>query len=113
MAIQFNRQPYTVTYYKDGEKHTIRRRPPAKQHDLLPTDEVSLKRQKNADYQAGDEFTVKHINQRQPNVLQLENAAGDTTFVDYYDLNLEAKRSLPDGESPLDLPQNTRYLLWP
>ena len=113
LAIQFNRQPYKVTYYKDGEKHIIRRRPPPKLHQLLPKDEVSLKLSKNADYQAGDEFTVKHINQRQPNVLQLENDSGQTTFVDYYDLNLEAKRALPGGESPLDLPENNRYLLWP
>ena len=67
----FSRRPYTVTYMKNGERHTIRRRPPEKLHNIWPEDEVSLLRGKNADFQAGDEFEVKHINPRHPNIIQL------------------------------------------
>ncbi|NRA66333.1 MAG: hypothetical protein HRU19_17740 [Pseudobacteriovorax sp.] len=113
MTIQFNRNPYKVTYYKDGEKKVIRRRPPLKLHDILPQDEVVLKKEKNADFQAGDAFRVKHINQRHPNVLQITNEDGVSTFADYYDLKLEKKFAARGGVDPLDLPENNRYLLWP
>lgn len=113
MAIQFNRKPYKVTYYKDGEKKTIRRVPPPKLHDMLPKDQVILNRGKNEDFEQGDEFKVKHINQRHPNVLQLSNDEGKTTFVDYYDLKLDKKFALRDGVNPIDLPENNEYLRWP
>ncbi len=113
MAIQFNRKPYKVTYYQDGVKKTIRRRPPPKLHNMLPKDEVVLKHSKNADFVEGDEFTVKHINQRHPNVLQITNEDGISTFADYYDLKLEKKLSYRNGVHPLDFPENNEYLLWP
>ena len=80
---------------------------------MLPKDEVSLKVGKNEDFEAGDEFTVKHINQRHPNVLQVTNDDGVSTFVDYYDLKLERKVAGRDGVDPLDFPENNKYLLWP
>ncbi|SMF38037.1 hypothetical protein [Pseudobacteriovorax antillogorgiicola] len=113
MAIQFNRKPYKVTYYKDGERKTIRRVPPPKLHDMLPKDKVSLTRGKNDDFETGDEFTVKHINQRHPNVLQVTNDDGRSTFIDYYDLKLEQKIAKRNGVDPLDFPENNRYLRWP
>jgi hypothetical protein len=111
--VRFNRAPYTVTYRQDGETKTIRRVPPLKLHDVVPDDLVSLKRSKNADFQAGDPFTVKQINPRQPNVLQVTGEDGVSTFVDYYDIHLEEMRGTRDGVEPLDLPINNRYLLWP
>ncbi len=111
--VKFNRTPYTVTYMKDGEKKTIRRVPPPKLHEMLPDDLVSLTRGKNADFKAGDEFTVKGINPRHPNVLQLTNEDGIDTFIDHYDLRLEEIRSTRDGVEPIDMPINNRYLLWP
>ena len=92
---------------------TIRRVPPPKLHDMLPKDKVVLQQGKNEDFETGDEFTVKHINQRHPNVLQLTNEDGRTTFVDYFDLKLEERRATRNGVSPLDLPENNSYLRWP
>ena len=109
--VRFDRQPYTVTYFKEGVKHTIRRRPPPKLHDVLPTDIVSLKYDKNIEWEDGDDFEVKHINPRHPNVLQLENDDGETTFVEYFDVDLEemvAPRRGRRGQSNPDA-----YLLWP
>lgn len=111
--VKFNRTPYTVTYYKDGVKKTIRRVPPPKQHEMMPEDVVSLTRGKNADFKEGDKFSVKSINPRHPNVLQLRNEEGLDTFIDYYDLRLEEMRGARDGVEPIDLPINNRYLLWP
>lgn len=111
--IHFSRAPYTVSYYKNGERHTIRRRPPEKIHDMWPDDVVSLTRSKNDDYQAGDEFNVKHINTRHPNVLQLEDDDGNRTFVSAYDLNLEEAIGYRDGVDPRDMEINNKYLLWP
>ena len=113
MAVQFNRTPYKVTYYQDGEKITINRRPPPKVHDLMPTDIVRLSRKKSDDFQEGDVVTVKSIQNRSPNTLQISNEEGLTSFVDYYDASLESKEYLPPGVSPLDLPKNNEYLLWP
>ncbi len=98
---------------KDGVKHTIRRQPPPKLHDIMPEDEVKLTRSKNADFKEGETLTVKGINPRQPNVLQLVNEDGLATFVDYYDAKLETIRSARNGVEVLDMPINNRYLLWP
>ena len=70
---------------KDGVQKKIRRTTTSKLHEMLPQDEVTLTSKKNDDFQVDDSFKVKHINQRHPNVLQLENDEGKTTFVDYYD----------------------------
>lgn len=112
-TIHFSRRPYTVTYYKEGERHTIRRTPPPKLHEIWPDDVVSLKTTKNADYLEGDEFTVKHINTRHPNVIQIENEDGDRTFVPSYDLELEDKVGVRYGIDPKKGTTYNRYLLWP
>lgn len=113
MGVRFPRTPYTVTYMKDGVKHTIRRQPPPKLHDTEVEDEVRLLRSKNDDFREGDTFRVKGITQRQPNVLQLVNEDGLSTFVDYYDTKLETMRGPRNGVDPIDFPINNRYLLWP
>lgn len=113
-AIKFSRKPYTVTYRDlQGETKTIRRVPPPKLHDVLPTDVVRLTHKKNDDFKAGEEFEVTSIAERQPNVLQIESSDGTRTFVDYYDVQMERKVAIRDGVDPRDEPVNNRYLLWP
>jgi hypothetical protein len=113
-VVRWTRRPYTITYQDlKGEKHTIRRVPPPRLHDMLPTDIVELTRQKNEDFVVGDEFDVKHINPRHPNVLQLTNDDEITTFVDYYDLDLVEEVADRPGVNHFDKPINNRYLMWP
>ena len=113
-AIKFSRTPYNVTYVDlKGEKQTIRRVPPPKLHEALPTDVVKLTRKKNDDFNEGDELEVVSITERQPNVLQLQKSDGTRTFIDYYDMQLEKRVALRDGVDPLDEPVNNKYLLWP
>jgi len=109
----FSRRPYNVTYFKDGEQKTIRRQPPPVLHNMLPTDEVSLTMSKNADYRAGDEFTIKSINPRHPNTIQIEDDDGNATFVAYNELNLEEMIAPRRGMGGRDAPERNRYLLWP
>ncbi len=114
--IKFNRDPYKVVYYKDGEKHTIRRVPPPKLHPMLPEDKVELTRSKNADFKAGDRFEVKDINPRQPNVLQIRNEEGLSTFIDHYDAKLMESGSdmiLNEAGELVEKPIDNDYLLWP
>ena len=111
--IQFSRRPYNVVYYKDGVKQTIRRVPPPKLHDIMPEDVVELKVRHSADWEEGEEFTVRNINPRHPNTLQLEKDDGATTFVAHYDLELIDEVGPREGGSPLDRPKNNKYLLWP
>jgi hypothetical protein len=111
--IQFNRQPYTVSYLKDGVKQTIRRIPPPKIHDIWPEDKVELKVGKNDDFEKGDQFQVKHISVRQPNVLQLVNGDGQATFIDAYDVELIDEGSYRSDLPAKEQPRNNRYLLWP
>ena len=113
MSIKFDRTPYTVRYVAEGKQKTYRRRPPPKLHDILPKDEVKLMQSKNDDFQASDDYRVKSINPKQPNVLQIVNDKGHTTFVDYYDLQLQEMGASRAGVEPIDMPQNTKYLLWP
>lgn len=113
-AIRWTRRPYTIVYQDlKGEKQTIRRVPPPRLHNMFPTDLVELTRQKSQDFLEGDEFEVKHINPRHPNVLQLVNDEEVSTFVDFYDVNLTEEVADRPGVNPLDKPANTRYLLWP
>jgi hypothetical protein len=113
-AVKFNRTPYKVSYRDlNGDLKTIRRVPPPKLHDALPTDVVKLTRKKNDDFQKGDEFEVVSISDRQPNVLQLQRSDGTRTFVDHYDIQLEKRVAFRDGVDPRDEPINNKYLLWP
>ena len=117
--ISFPRTPYTVTYQDlQGKLQSIRRLPPPKLHDILPTDVVELTHKKNDDFAAGDQYTVKNISPRQPNTLQIVNSQGDTTFVDYFDVNLlgELSPSKLNAEVSSDQPNlrlSNRYLMWP
>lgn len=114
MEVKFNRTPYTVTYYdQKGEKQTIRRVPPPKLHDALPTDRVELTTQRSDDFQKGESYEVKHINPRHPNTLQLVNEDGQTTFVDFYSARLDKKIAPRDGVDPRDEAISNQYILWP
>ncbi len=123
MGIRFTREPYTVSYYKDGEKKTIRRRPPPKLHEALPEDKVTLTRGKNDDWPKGETYKVKTIQNRSPNVLQLVNEEGLSTFIDYYDMKLETtpidrvregRMSKEEAKAAgIDLSVDEQYLLWP
>ena len=115
--IVFDRTPYTV-YYQDlhGAVQTLKRTPPPKLHEALPADIVELTATKSDDFKAGDTLTVQHINPRYPNTLQLRNGQGDTTFVDYFDVNLKREIAPRPGLDPLDQPSisiDNRYLMWP
>lgn len=113
-SIRWTRRPYTITYLDlKGERNTIRRVPPVRLHQMLPTDVVELNYQKNSDFLEGDEFEIKHINPRHPNVLQLINDEEATTFVDYYQADLTEEVADRPGVNPFDKPINTRYLMWP
>lgn len=114
--IKFDRTPYKISYVDlKGNQKTIRRVPPPKLHDMLPTDVVELTMKKNDDFDAGDKFTVKHINPRHPNVIQIDDGDGNATFVPYFDLELREKVARREGESgaPYEAPERNRYLLWP
>lgn len=112
--IYFSRKPYTVAYkdWHTGKLVSVKRRPPALAHDILPTDIVELTQTKNVDWQEGDEFEVKHISDRNPNVLQIRNDDGEATFVDSYDVMLEEEVA-PRGKRSLDDPKKNKYLNWP
>jgi len=114
--ITFERKPYVIEYYKDGEKKKLRRIPPQKMHIALPKDKVVLTSSKNADYREGEEFEVAHISTRQPNVLQLEDEDGHKTFVSYRDIKVIKKGpNHTDGSDETNpiTPYGGRYLVWP
>ena len=64
---------YNVTYrdFHTGEMVKTRRSIPNKFHKILPEDIVELKSKKNDDWLTGEEFEVKHISYKNPNVLQI------------------------------------------
>jgi hypothetical protein len=112
----FSRKPYTVTYYKDGDKRTLRRVPPQKMHAALPTDKVELKVRKNEDWEDGNIYKVKNITPLQPNTLHIEDEEGNATFVSYLDVELKERKALRPEElalPELDRSRANEYLLWP
>lgn len=112
--IQFDRKPYFITWKDDaGELRKIRRVPPPKLHDALPTDIVKLTSKRSDDFPEGAELTVKHINPRHANTLQVQNDDGQTTFVSYRDIDIKEKIAPRDGIPREQLPERNRYLLWP
>ena len=123
--IQFTREPYTVKYVDlAGEVKSIRRVPPPKMHEALPQDVVEITSKKNDDFRAGDKVEVVGIKARQPNVLQVRNDSGQTTFLDYFDMRLDEMKVSPyDGDkAPSNIPKewyqdrpttDSRYLIWP
>lgn len=113
-GIRSNRAPYTVTYQDlKGETRTIRRVPPAKLHEALPQDIVTLTTRHNAVFEEGEDFTVKHVNPRHPNTLQLIDGDGATAFVEYHDIVLKDEVASRPGGDPRDQVRNNRYLTWP
>jgi hypothetical protein len=113
-AVRFDRKPYIVTYKDEqGVLKQIKRTPPPKLHEALPTDVVQLTRKHSDDFRDGDELEVSYISPRQPNVLQVKNGSGQTAFVDYYDMNLIDEVAPRNGVDPRDKPANNKYLLWP
>ena len=113
-SIYFRRKPYN-TFYKDfhtGEVKKIKRRPPPKLHNMLPTDVVELKSKKNQDWEQGEEYKIKHLTYRAPNTIQLEDDDGLTTFVSSFDLDLVEKVAYR-GETQADSPDANKYLIWP
>jgi len=112
--IQFDRKPYFISYVDaEGVQQKIRRVPPPKLHDALPTDRVELTRKHSDDFKDGDVMTVVGVSPRQPNTLKVQNADGQTTFISHYDMLLKEKRSMRDGIPPERLPERNQYLLWP
>lgn len=112
--ITFSRKPYTVTTTNmRGETQTVRRRPPLKNHPVLPTDIVELSSTRYQDFEEGDEFEVKHVNRRNPNVLHLVDDDGNTTFIEAQHVELEEMVAPRRGVWGLDHPENNRYLRWP
>jgi hypothetical protein len=112
--IQFDRKPYIVRYTdQDGKPQTLRRVPPPKLHDALPTDKVELTKTRSDDFEAGDVLTVKNINPRQANTLQVENSDGQTTFINHYEMFLKEKMAARGDVPAEQLPERNKYLLWP
>ena len=115
-SIHFDRKPYTVQYrdFHTGELITVQRRPPEKLHDILPTDVVELSFKKNDDWQAGENYTVKQINSRDPNTLQLQKDDGETTFINSQDAILKIRHASRSGDKiRVDDSVANQYLLWP
>lgn len=123
--IQFSREPYTVKYVDlSGAVKSIRRVPPPKLHDALPKDTVEITSKKNDDFRAGDNVEVVGLTARQPNVLQVRNGNGQTTFLDYFDMRLDemAPTTYEGASTSTNTPQewyrdrpsmDNRYLIWP
>ncbi len=101
----FDRRPYTIMYYKDGKRIEKKRRPPPVLHEMLPKDKVALLKKKSDDFDISDHYTVKHISNRTPNTLQINNEKGQSTFVPYYDLKIVDKSHRE--------PISNDYLLFP
>lgn len=120
--VRFDRKPYYISYVdSEGHQQKIRRVPPPKLHNALPTDKVELRTRRSDNFQAGDEVTVKHINPRHPNVLQVENGDGKTTFISHYDMRFEQKggqvseiqTGSPASDDSDSSPISSSYLDWP
>ena len=113
-SVRFSRAPYTVMYQDlKGEMRSIRRVPPAKLHDALQTDVVTLTTRHNDAFDAGEDFVVKHINPRHPNTLQLVDGDGATAFVESFDIVMKDQVADRPGLEPRDQVHNNRYLTWP
>jgi hypothetical protein len=113
--------PYTIRYKDDktGEMKTIRRQPPVKLHQTLPKDKVELLSKRSDSFDEGGTYTVKGISPRSPNILQLENGDGETTFIEYHDTKLVSENAEPetsgDNVSPAQASRiiKSKYMIWP
>ena len=70
----------------------LKRRPPVRNHDIDPTDEVLLLKTRNDDWQAGNTYEVKRLAHKNANVIQLKNENNETTFVNADHLEIESER---------------------
>lgn len=105
---------YTVTWFDNGEKKTMRRIPPPKLHTMLPEDIVELKSKRSDDFLEGKNYEIKGISPRHPNTIQIKNDEGQTTFVEYFKLEPEEKRILnADGSLSINNSKLNKYLRWP
>ena len=107
---------YDVSYrdFHTGEMKKIRRSIPKKIHDIIPEDTVKLKYKRNDDWLAGEEFKVKHVSYKNPNILQIINDDDmTTTFVSSYDVNLERVGERDEVRSKNDSIRRKEYLRWP
>ena len=86
----------------------------------MPEDVVELKRRKSDNFIDGDSVKVKHINPRHPNILKVENAQGQTTFISHYEMVVKQKvsnttairdDSIDDKDSTSNI--DSSYLDWP
>ncbi len=112
--IKFDRKPYTISYMdQDGKQQKIRRVPPPKLHEALPTDQVELTRKHSDSFDTGDVVTVTSINPRHANTLKVENEDGQTTFISYFEMFLKDKIAARNGVLPQNDPVRNKYLLWP
>ena len=114
MSMRVALRPQLAAYkdFHTGELKKVRRRPARVAHDMLPTDVVELSRRKNVDWTPGEEYVVKHISPRNPNVIQISNDEGESTFVSSTELE-SVERVASRGEKRVDDPVASAYLLWP
>ena len=116
--IKFDRKPYTISYVDNkGDKQTIRRVPPPKLHVGLPGDKVDITTTKSDDFRKGDSVSIKHINPRHPNVVQVQTSDGRTTFLNFNEFSVNGvetiKNGAPNASVAADRPIKSNYLLWP
>lgn len=118
--VRFSTKPMTrVIIDNNGDERVVKRRPPDKKHLYLPEDKVELGVKHGDSFDEGYTYIVKHISRQDPNILQLENDKGETTFVPYFELDtsnapedLRGKLNGNSGRDP-EHPINTKYLRWP
>ncbi|MEY2988772.1 MAG: hypothetical protein RJB13_2293 [Pseudomonadota bacterium] len=114
-----NRSPYYVRYRDmDGELKSIRRVPPAKLHDMMPDDVVTISRKRSDNWEDGEEVKVIGINPKQPNTLMVEKENGTRTFLAYSDLKTKPRTEADiayaeELRERANDPIGSDYLLWP
>lgn len=113
------RSPYYVRYRdSDGELKSIRRVPPAKLHDMMPDDVVTISKKRSDNWENGEEVKIVGINPKQPNTVMVEKENGTRTFLSYTDVKTKPKTAA-DVEYAEELkerandPIGSDYLLWP
>ena len=115
MVRKIARKPYLAFYhdFKTHELKSTRRRPPLKEHDLEPSDQVELLSTKNADWQKGDLYEVKRLAHKNSNLVQITNEDKETTFINADQLKIEAKGARSAPKDPRYGLYWSEYLTWP
>jgi hypothetical protein len=114
-----DRTPYNVRYRtSEGDVKVIRRVPPARLHDLMPDDLVTISNKKSENWDSGEEVRVVGVSPRQPNTLWVEKSDGRRTFLPYSDV-----QGPPNPQSGVEFAEEIRerrrdpigsdYLFWP